>query len=71
VSDAAHHYDESAHGTALLPGDLTDEELAKAPVLESVDTLLIEELSEAEDHAFSAALSSGGSWSTPVSSARR
>jgi hypothetical protein len=58
VSDAAHHQDESAHGTALLPRDLTDEQLAKAPVLVSADTLLIEELSEAEDDAFSAALSS-------------
>lgn len=58
VSDAAHHYDEGAHGTALLPRDLTDEQLSKAPVLVSVDTLLIEELSEAEDDAFSAALSS-------------
>lgn len=58
MSDAVHRQHESAHGTALLPGDLTDEQLAKAPVLESVDTLLIEELSEAEDDAFSAALSS-------------
>jgi hypothetical protein len=57
VSDAAHRQEDSAHGTALLSRDLTDEQLAKAPVLVSVDTLLIEELSEAEDDAFSAALS--------------
>ncbi len=58
VSDAAHRQDEGAHGIALLPGDLTEEQFAKAPVLVSVDTLLIEELSEAEDDAFYAAISS-------------
>ncbi|MHB1534701.1 MAG: hypothetical protein ACYC1D_08840 [Acidimicrobiales bacterium] len=58
MSDAVHRQDQSAHRTALLPGDLTDDQLAEAPVLVSVDTLLIEELSEAEDDAFSAALTS-------------
>lgn len=58
ASDAAHRQDESARATALLPGDLTDEQLAKVPVLISVNTSLIEELSEAEDDAFSATLSS-------------
>jgi hypothetical protein len=56
VSDAAQHQDESPHGTALLPRDLTDEQLAAAPVLGSIDTLLIEELSADEDDAFAVAL---------------
>jgi len=41
-----------------LPSDLTDEQLAAAPVLSSIDALLIEELSEDEDEAFAAALDS-------------
>lgn len=57
VSDADRQHD-SAHGTALLPSDLTDEQLAAAPVLASIDALLIEELSEDEDEAFAAALDS-------------
>ena len=56
VSDAAHPHDEAAHGTSLLPADLSETQLASAPVLVSVDTLLITELSEAEDDAFAAAL---------------
>jgi len=58
VSDAADRHHESPRGTALLPSDLTDEQLAAAPVLASTDTLLIEELSEDEDEAFAAALDS-------------
>ncbi len=46
------------HGTALLPSDLTDEQLAAAPVLTSIDALLIDDLSEDEDEAFAAALDS-------------
>jgi hypothetical protein len=42
-------------GTSSLPRDLTPEELAAAPVLASVDALLIDDLSE--DEAFAAALS--------------
>jgi hypothetical protein len=42
----------------LLPGDLTDDQLAAAPVLASADALLIEDLSEDEDDAFAAALDS-------------
>jgi hypothetical protein len=57
VSSADHHH-ESGHGTALLPSDLTDEQLAAAPVLVSIDTLVIEDLSEDEDEAFAAALDS-------------
>ncbi|MEZ5143012.1 MAG: hypothetical protein R2726_10910 [Acidimicrobiales bacterium] len=46
------------HGADLLPRDLTDEELAAAPVLVSPDALLIDELTDDEDDSFAAALSS-------------
>jgi hypothetical protein len=49
---------DAPHGTAPLPSDLTDDQLAAAPVLASVDALLIEELSKHEDEAFAAALES-------------
>jgi hypothetical protein len=49
---------EAPHGTSLLPADLTDDQLDAAPVLDSIDSLLIEELSEDEDDAFAAALES-------------
>jgi hypothetical protein len=42
----------------LLRADLTDDELDAAPVLDSIDSLLIDELSEDEDDAFAAALKS-------------
>jgi hypothetical protein len=58
VSSAAHHDHEGPHGTSLLPRDLTDDELAAAPVLASLDALLIDELTVEEDDAFAAALSS-------------
>ncbi len=58
VSDAADHRDQVPHGTALLPSDLTEDQLAAAPVLTSIDTLLIEELSVDEDEAFAIALDS-------------
>jgi hypothetical protein len=58
VSDTAHRRDEARDGTALLPTDLTADQLAAAPVLVSLDTLVIEELSEGEDDAFAAALRS-------------
>jgi hypothetical protein len=58
VSDAVQHPGEATHGTSLLPGDLTDDQLAAAPVLASADALLIEDLSEDGDDAFAAALDS-------------
>lgn len=58
MSDAAHDHDDVPHGTSLLPSDPTEDQLAAAPVLASIDTLLIEELSEDEDDAFAAALGS-------------
>lgn len=56
VSDAVRPSDEVPHGTSLLPADLTDDQLDAAPVLDSIDLLLIEGLSEDEDDAFAAAL---------------
>src|SRR5687767_8200614 len=59
VSDAAsHHQDEVPHGTRLLPRDLTDEEFAALPVLESLDQLEIDDLTDDEYEKFIAALSS-------------
>ena len=57
-SDTADHQDETPHGTALLPCDLTDAQLAAAPILSSIDTLLIDDLDDVEDDAFAAALES-------------
>jgi hypothetical protein len=56
MSDAAHHRRGAPHGTSLLPADLTAEQLAAAPVLASVDALVIEDLDDVEDDAFAAAL---------------
>ncbi|MGH9184709.1 MAG: hypothetical protein ACRD0U_02660 [Acidimicrobiales bacterium] len=58
MSDAADHQDQAPHGTALLPSDLSEDQLAAAPVLTSIDALLIEELSVDEDEAFATALDS-------------
>ncbi len=56
MSDVAKRPDDAPHGTSLVPSDLTEDQLAAAPVLASVDTLLIEDLLEDEDDAFVAAL---------------
>lgn len=56
VSDAAEAENDQAHGSGLLPADLTEADLASAPVLDSVDGLLVDGLSDAEDDAFAAAL---------------
>lgn len=45
-------------GLALLPSDLTEGQLLAAPVMVSIDALLIEDLDEDEDEAFAAALGS-------------
>ena len=58
VSDAVRPSSDAPYGTSLLPADLTDDQLDAAPVLDSIDSLLIEELSEDEDDAFAAALES-------------
>lgn len=58
MSNAADHQDEAPHGTALLLNDLTEAQLDAAAVLSSVDTLLIEDLTDDEDDAFATALES-------------
>lgn len=58
MSDAADQRDPAQPGIALLPTDLTEDQLAAAPVLPSIDALLIEELSVDEDEAFASALDS-------------
>jgi hypothetical protein len=58
VSDAADRQRTPSHGTALLARDLSDAELDAAPVLSSVDALLIEDLTDDEDDAFATALAS-------------
>ncbi len=54
MSDRAFHDDNA--GVAGLPRDLTAEELDNAPVLRSVDDLLIDGLTDAETDAFFASL---------------
>lgn len=56
MSDAAQPSDGGPHGTSLLPADLTPEQIAAAPVIEDVDTLLIEDLTDHEADAFFGAL---------------
>ena len=56
MSDAARQDDQMPHGTSLLARDLTTDELSDAPVLESLDDLLIEGLTDDEDDAFAAAI---------------
>lgn len=43
-------------GTSALPPDLTPEQLAAAPVLASLDDLVIDDLTDDEYEAFLAAL---------------
>jgi len=58
VSQAASHHPEGPRGDGLLPRELTEAELDDAPVLESADTLLIDDLTAEEYESFMAALSS-------------
>lgn len=58
MSDRESSDKESPIGTAALPRDLTEEELQRAPVLASIDALLVDGLTDAEDEAFAAALES-------------
>jgi len=57
MSDGAPLPSENPHGLALLPPDLTADELAAAPVLDSLDALLLD-VTDDEDDAFAAALAS-------------
>ena len=58
MSDAAADERDVPHSTALLPRDLNSDELAAAPVLPSVDVLVVEDLTDEEDKAFADALRS-------------
>jgi len=58
VSDAVHQQAGRPRGAGLLPPDLTEQELAAAPVVASADALVIDDLSAEEYEAFVAALSS-------------
>jgi len=59
VSNTAREHDETApRGTSLLPRDLTPAQLRSAPVLASVDSLVINELTDEEYDAFLAAVRS-------------
>ena len=59
MSDPASSSTETPHGTGLLPRDFSADELAAAPVLTSIDSLLLD-LTEDEDDAFAAALAKWG-----------
>jgi hypothetical protein len=56
MSNAAADQREVPHGSTLLPRDLTEGELAGAPVLPSADVLVIEDLTNDEDEAFASAI---------------
>jgi hypothetical protein len=55
---AREHDDAVPRGTSVLPRDLTPAQMKAAPVLTSLDALLIEDLSDDEYDAFIAALRS-------------
>ena len=56
MSDAARHRASVPGGTKSLRADLTEDEMASAPFLDSVDRLLVDDLADDEDDAFAAAL---------------
>lgn len=58
VNDDPDRHEEAPQGTSLLPSDLTDAQTAAAPILGSVDALLIDDLSVEEDDGFFAAIDS-------------
>ena len=61
MSDPARSSTETLHGTGLLPRDFSADELAAAPVLTSIDSLLLDLTEdEDEDDAFAAALAKWG-----------
>lgn len=57
MSDAVSDDHDGPHGTSLLPRDLTDEEFAALPILESLEQLEIEDLTDDEYEKFVAAIS--------------
>ncbi len=57
MGNAAQRDDDGPRGTGLLRRDLSHEELEAAPVLASLNVLLIDDLTADEDDRFAAALS--------------
>jgi len=57
VSDAVSQDRDEPHGTSLLQRDLTDDEFAALPILESLKDLEIEDLTDDEYDKFVAAIS--------------
>ena len=57
MSNPASHDHDGPRGTSLLPNDLTEADFAAAPILESLDALVIEDLTDDEYDSFLAALS--------------
>lgn len=56
MSNAATTGDDRPHGTGLLPRPLTPAEMSNAPVLTSLDALVIDDLTDEEYDRFLAAL---------------
>jgi len=56
MSDPARQESGTASGSSLLPSDLSEDQLASAPVITSLDALLIDHLTDDEDDAFAAAI---------------
>ena len=56
MSNAATTGDDRPHGTGLLPQPLTPAEMSNAPVLGSLDALVIDDLTDEEYEHFLAAL---------------
>jgi hypothetical protein len=56
MSNAATTGDDRPHGTGLLPRPLTPAEMSNAPVLASLDALVIDDLTDEEYGRFLAAL---------------
>lgn len=56
MSNAATTGDDRPHGTGLLPRPLTPAEKSNAPVLASLDALVIDDLTDEEYDRFLAAL---------------
>ena len=54
----ARHRDYGPHGTSLLPHDLTARVLAGVPVIDDLDALVIEDLTDEEYKAFLGAITS-------------
>ena len=57
MSEATHDTEANPPGTGVPPSDLTEDQLAAAPVMASIDALLIDGLDGDEDEAFAAVTS--------------